>query len=552
MHRTLTAAVLATMLLATAVAQTSVAGDLAILTTETRAMLAKGQTRQAISRLEEGLPTVSDADRAGLLEALKSAYDQGIREADAAGRTGEADDYRENLAILSRRPRTADAVPAETPSTPPAPLTPAPRPVAEVVPIAEPSVSPSTLSTADAAFRAKNYAEAGRLYDQLAKQGELPPHRHNPWAYCRMAGIVHRINQGPKSEAEWASIRREIDAIRQLSPKNWYAEYLRNLASERTKEGRGTSRGGSSPEILRGASPDEPAPSPLPANLTPTVDGRSVPSAPRQGQPGAAIGNWKVWDTPNFRILHADDVLAEQVAGIAESARALQRQRWTETQDPASWSPRCDIYLYPTAAQFHQATGQDEASPGFSTMGMNAGRIIARRINLRADHPNLLPTILPHEITHVVLADLFSDQQIPRWADEGMAVLAEPASEQELRADDLDQPLATGRLFRLADLMVMDYPDGKFWSLYYAQSVSLTRYLVDQGSPAQFIDFVKSAQKSGIDSELRRIYKISGADELQTKWLAHVKQKSGAMAKTDAPADSAPVRIGTAPTRTAQ
>ena len=87
-------------------------------------------------------------------------------------------------------------------------------------------------------------------------------------------------------------------------------------------------------------------------------------------------------------------------------------------------------------------TGQPEDSPGFSTMGMNGGRIIARRVNLRADHPTLLPAVLPHEITHVILADLFPTQQIPRWADEGMAVLSEPADEQQRRAADLDEPLA--------------------------------------------------------------------------------------------------------------
>ena len=106
------------------------------------------------------------------------------------------------------------------------------------------------------------------------------------------------------------------------------------------------------------------------------------------------------------------------------------------------------------------------------------GRIIARRVNLRADHANLLRAILPHEITHVVLADLFPHQQIPRWADEGMAVLSEPASEQHLRAADLDEPLTKGQLFKLEHLMAMDYPEGKYWGLYYAQSVSLTRFSV--------------------------------------------------------------------------
>ena len=136
-------------------------------------------------------------------------------------------------------------------------------------------------------------------------------------------------------------------------------------------------------------------------------------------------------------------------------------------------------------------------------MMCNGNRVVARRINLRADHPQLLTAILPHEVTHVVLADLFTVQQIPRWADEGIAVLAEPHAEQQLRAAELQEPLEAGRVFDLGKLMAMDYPDAKDWSLYYAQSVSLTRFLVEQGPPEQFVQFVRNSQRDGIEGALR-------------------------------------------------
>ena len=101
-------------------------------------------------------------------------------------------------------------------------------------------------------------------------------------------------------------------------------------------------------------------------------------------------------------------------------------KRWASKTARTSWQPPCEIYLYPTAKQYAQMTGQPEDSPGYSTMGMNAGKIISRRVNLRTDHPTLVKAVLPHEITHVILADFFTEQQIPRWADEGLAVLAEP------------------------------------------------------------------------------------------------------------------------------
>jgi hypothetical protein len=186
------------------------------------------------------------------------------------------------------------------------------------------------------------------------------------------------------------------------------------------------------------------------------------------------------------------------------------------------------VVLFPTARDFSRETGQPPDSPGFSTMGMNEGRIVFRRVNLRADHPNTVRAVLPHEVTHVVLADLFPRQQIPRWADEGMAVLAEPSSEQALRAGDLQEPLAAGKLFRLSDLMGMDYPDAKHWGLYYAQSVSLTRFLVEQGTPSQFIEFVQTSQRTGFEPALKQVYKIADYSDLQTRWLTYARAKASA------------------------
>ena len=72
-------------------------------------------------------------------------------------------------------------------------------------------------------------------------------------------------------------------------------------------------------------------------------------------------------------------------------------------------------------------------------------------------------------------------------------------------------------MFHVSKLMAMDYPDAKDWSLYYAQSVSLTRFLVEQGPPEQFIQFVRSSQRDGIESALRGTYRIAGLAELQER-----------------------------------
>ncbi len=211
-------------------------------------------------------------------------------------------------------------------------------------------------------------------------------------------------------------------------------------------------------------------------------------------------------------------------AEVAESVRTAQAKRWASPAARSSWSPRCDLYLYPTSQSYAQGTGQPEVSPGISTMSNNGVRVLSRRMNLPAHNPLFLSTTLPHEVTHIVLADVFIAQQIPRWADEGLAVLAEPLTEQRSREAEIQGPLESGRIFQVGQLMAMDYPDQKDWRLFYAQSVSLTRFLVDQGPPERFLQFVRDSQRIGTAAALHDVYQIDGLTELQNRWVTHAAE----------------------------
>ncbi len=422
---------------------------------------------------------------------------------------------------------------------------------------------PDELAQADDFFKEKKYDEAGKLYAALARKGRLPAVRNKVWAYCRWSAIVARINSGPKSKAEWDLIEREIQSVERLTPDHWFVDYLKDLVAD-TRAGKRPTPKGPGPAALRGAEPEEadepPSPKVAPAARRPRVDPRArqaggtldlpggaedlpapAPAPPVEQfappldsseapAPAAAPISWQVRETASFRVHHVDPALAEKAAEAAESVRASQGKRWGSPAAKAAWEPKCDIYLYPTAADFARMTGQPETSPGFSTMGIGGGKVVARRVNLRADHPQLIAAILPHEVTHVVLADVFPDQQVPRWADEGMAVLAEPPAEQAGRCSELNAPLAENRVFPLETLMTTDYPESKDWNLYYAQSVSLTRFLMAQGTPAQFVTFVKDAQQRGPDTALRATYRIAGFKDLESRWRDHARQEADRLA----------------------
>ena len=295
MHRPILAALRVAPLLL--LAQFAAAGNPKALDQAHR-LLERNEARAAAEVLEAALPTAA-SDRPALLQLLRQAYESAARQAEAAGKPRDAEQFRDNLAILNRKSKLKDKppadealkrasnealkqaessqtrVPAEAPpekieaptlpppekpaervepppvSSPPSastpPASPTPKPVANPEPI--------DLAEADAAFLAKKYDVAGRIYAALDREHRLPAQRSDHWAYCRWVDLVRRINANPTTAEEWASIDAEIKSVHKLSPKNWYGEYLRNCVAERS---RGARRPASDQVVLRGSAPEEP------------------------------------------------------------------------------------------------------------------------------------------------------------------------------------------------------------------------------------------------------------------------------------------------------
>jgi hypothetical protein len=403
-----------------------------------------------------------------------------------------------------------------------------------------------TLEEADRLFSGKRYTEAGQCYATLARENRLPAARKNHWAYCRMVDVAIRMNARPRSSREWDRIEAEIESIQRLAPNQWCAEYLRNKLAEVRREQRRLQPPADNRIVRSGADDESDAPPSRPRPFgnshaaapnqpdatTPEEPTAAAPSGPQAAHEKASsrsttanANSWQVTETPNFRILHRDVELAKRTGEVAESIRMVQARQWGSPALQRPWTPRCEIYLYPTGTAFARATNQPETAPGFSSMESHDGKITVRRTMLRADNPHLLTAVLPHEITHVVIADLFAREQIPFWADEGIAVLAEPDAEQNLRTADLRESLQSGKVVPMRELLTTDNPQTSNASAYYAQCVSLTRFLVEQGGRGKFLQFVQDSHSKGIDGALRDSYRIVGFDELQDRWMAYAREQ---------------------------
>jgi hypothetical protein len=228
-------------------------------------------------------------------------------------------------------------------------------------------------------------------------------------------------------------------------------------------------------------------------------------------------GTWHVSSTANFQVHHDGSwKLAERVGIAAERARDSVANRWFGEED-ADWAVPCRIFLHADGTGFARATGQAGSVPGYSFTETDGDRVVSRRIDLRSDHQRLLSSVLPHEVTHILLAYRFG-AVLPPWANEGMAILSEPEERVRRHLQDLPRYRRDGLLWRTRQLIEMsDYPTAQFYGPFYAQSVSLVEFLVQEKGQRDFTRFLRASQQEGWEQALATHYGWSFR-ELEQKW----------------------------------
>jgi hypothetical protein len=127
----------------------------------------------------------------------------------------------------------------------------------------------------------------------------------------------------------------------------------------------------------------------------------------------------------------------------------------------------------------------------------------------------IFATFLPHELMHSVLATHFGGP-LPRWADEGISMLAEKEESGALAMHRLRE---RGRMLSLAELFSADdYP--RDWPSLYSQGSSLVEFLVSLEDKKTLVRFLRD----GLDDEnwpasVREYYGFRSLAHLQDHWL---------------------------------
>jgi hypothetical protein len=138
-------------------------------------------------------------------------------------------------------------------------------------------------------------------------------------------------------------------------------------------------------------------------------------------------------------------------------------------------------------------------------------------------------------LTHAVLV-LALQETMPRWADEGAAMLSESQSQKHRQKLVARQLIHTGDMIPVRQLFQMaDYPPGKSGlHAFYAESQTLTEFLISRGGHAQFLEFVKDGQADDWDLALTRHYKWESIEDLQGAWSEWLHKKTEPKTDRDA------------------
>jgi hypothetical protein len=356
------------------------------------------------------------------------------------------------------------------------------------------------LARAEKEFGDRHFNEAKLLFDQVhdSDPGLMSASREH-WAYCILFNVVDQLKRPEVAPQALAKLEGDVRHAMSLAPA------MPGV----------TSQGNSLLEMIQG--------------LRGSAAPKKLAAVPVKHFERNQSG-WQLAETANFRIFHSQSrEYAEQVAQLVERVRSEMHHKWFGAE-PAPWTPKCDVVIHATPEAYQRATRVSRDSPGHASIGLDnrTGRVATRRVDFPYGSPALMTDVLPHEATHVVLGGNFGRYEVPRWADEGMAVLSETETRIDAHRRNLAKAMRDGRLMPVRDVITKyqskEYPHPSLVMTFYAQSTSLVEYLTKLAGPVAFARFVRDGLEGrNYEAALRKHYNIRDFNELEQRWRRHIQ-----------------------------
>jgi hypothetical protein len=215
----------------------------------------------------------------------------------------------------------------------------------------------------------------------------------------------------------------------------------------------------------------------------------------------------------NFVVCAASNKLARQLAADAEKHRKGLALLWLGKELPP-WPNPCAIWIARAEAPWK----------GWGEFTFYDCKLHSLELYFHGPGTDLVPGLLAHEMTHAVLATHFR-QPVPRWADEGAAMLSEGADERQRWRNVMTTVLdAPRRLIRLRRLFKLSH-GARDADAFFAQSHAVAGFLVEAKGRSTFLTFVAAGMKDGWDKAVLAHYGYKNVDDLERRWLRHERER---------------------------
>jgi hypothetical protein len=210
-------------------------------------------------------------------------------------------------------------------------------------------------------------------------------------------------------------------------------------------------------------------------------------------------------ETPNFRIVAPTPALARHAGVAAEAFREQVALEWLGRTLPVAPER--------TLIRLTLDPGPSQATTLVDDRGTD------HHVDIRASDWQSARPLLHHEVAHTVLLTALGSA-VPDWANEGIASRYDSPRRHEIRHRKLREFVELDSWPRLEALF--ESPIESQWS--YAASVSVTDFLVSRRDQLEFIAFLTSIERQGLEPALHEHYGLSTA-QLEQEWRNHVRAK---------------------------
>ncbi len=226
----------------------------------------------------------------------------------------------------------------------------------------------------------------------------------------------------------------------------------------------------------------------------------------------------------HFEVHHNDRNYANDISWKAEGHyKSIIMHLGVNDFRPWEGKEKCPIYIYDTKDDYIKYTNAPIWSGGLASME-------PFRLSIYKGSPDLETKTLPHEITHLVLFELFKKPP-PLWLNEGLAQFEEEKAGRHFYKKPLKELIAKGAYLKINELFEVKYllNDDKFIAVFYLESCSVVEFLITQNLGGLFGKFIQELKNGKSSNEaLKTVYQWkfkNGASDLEMAWLNYVKTR---------------------------